>query len=73
MECCLKTRAKNGGLININELQRLIKEMRGPNLPEVTCDDIVKSIDKLTELGRGFQTHAFGDSMMVQVRAHARA
>lgn len=37
-----------------------------PNLPEVTTDDIAKSIDKLKELGRGFQTHAFGDSMMVQ-------
>eukprot|EP00729_Bicosta_minor_P007615 gene7615-318_t len=66
VECCLKTSAKNGGLIEMNELQRLVTAMRGPNLPEVTCDDIAKSIDKLTELGRGFQTHAFGDRMMVQ-------
>ena len=52
VECCLKTRSRNGGLIEIDELQQLVVATRGTDLPEVSVDDVAKSIEKLTELGQ---------------------
>eukprot|EP00127_Corallochytrium_limacisporum_P003802 Clim_evm16s153 gene=Clim_evmTU16s153 len=65
-EVCLVTRTRNGGLIDINELQRRVVEKRGKKADPVTVDDIVDSVKKLGKLGGGYTIFKAGGRKILQ-------
>ncbi|KAJ7098143.1 EAP30/Vps36 family-domain-containing protein [Mycena belliarum] len=67
VDICVSTRARNGGLIEMEELLRLLTKLRGVNGGEITEEDIVRSIKTLQPLGVGYQVVTLGDgSKMVR-------
>ncbi|TMW63765.1 hypothetical protein Poli38472_002706 [Pythium oligandrum] len=55
IEVCIVTRPKNGGLIGMSDLLRLLAKRRGPAMQKITDDDIKRAVKKLSILGEGFQ------------------
>jgi len=66
LEVCAKTRARNGGLIELNELCAYLQQMRGKNSQQITADDIERAAKKLKTLGNGFQILSIGNQKMIQ-------
>ncbi|KAI9029260.1 EAP30/Vps36 family-domain-containing protein [Hyaloraphidium curvatum] len=64
-ECCLRTRDRNGGLIDLEELKRLVEKSRGRAAQEITEDDIVRAIKSLQPLGSGFEILTLGSRRVV--------
>ncbi|EPQ51698.1 winged helix DNA-binding domain-containing protein [Gloeophyllum trabeum ATCC 11539] len=54
VDVCVSTRERNGGLIDLAELIRLVSRLRGPG-GQVTEDDVARSIKTLEPLGAGYQ------------------
>ncbi|CAO3685433.1 unnamed protein product [Umbelopsis vinacea] len=71
-EICIATRSQNGGLIEMGELKRRIKAMRGikgdtkATQQEISEDDIVRSIKTLKPLSSGFEILMIGNRRMVR-------
>ncbi|KND04527.1 ESCRT-II subunit protein SNF8 [Spizellomyces punctatus DAOM BR117] len=65
-EICIATRERNGGLIDITDLKRLLERLRGRNAQEISEDDIVRSIKNLKPLGNGFDVVQIGSRKLVQ-------
>jgi ESCRT-II complex subunit VPS22 len=42
VEVCMSTRAKNGGLIELNKLTRLVQQRRGSAVDPVSADDVLQ-------------------------------
>jgi len=61
VDVCVSTREINGGLIEMEELIRLVSKLRGVGGGEITEDDIVRSIKTLHPLGVGYQVVALAD------------
>ncbi|KAJ6546451.1 EAP30/Vps36 family-domain-containing protein [Mycena vulgaris] len=55
VDVCVSTRERNGGLIEMEELLRLVSKLRGVSGGDVTEDDIVRSIKTLQPLGVGYE------------------
>ncbi|RLN59682.1 hypothetical protein BBJ29_003651 [Phytophthora kernoviae] len=55
IEVCIITRPKNGGLIGMSDLLRLLEKKRSPVMQTVTDDDVKRAVKKLSVLGEGFQ------------------
>ncbi|TRM61695.1 EAP30/Vps36 family-domain-containing protein [Schizophyllum amplum] len=55
VDVCVSTRARNGGMIDMDELVRHVTRLRGLNAGAVTEEDIVSSIKTLAPLGAGYQ------------------
>ncbi|KUF91341.1 hypothetical protein AM588_10004515 [Phytophthora nicotianae] len=55
IEVCIITRPKNGGLIGMSDLLRLLEKKRGVAMQTVTDDDVKRAVKKLSVLGEGFQ------------------
>ncbi|KAG8926885.1 hypothetical protein FRC02_008610 [Tulasnella sp. 418] len=58
VDICVSTRDRNGGIIEMGELVRLLSVMRGirdPALGEITESDITRSIETLRPLGVGYE------------------
>ena len=55
VDVCVSTRARNGGLIEMSELLRLVSKLRGVRGGAITEDDVVRSIRTLQPLGAGYQ------------------
>jgi len=69
IEICLATRPRNGGLIEMGELKRLVDKIRGgakEKGQEIAEDDISRSIKTLKPLGNGFEILQIGDRKMVR-------
>jgi len=61
VDVCVSTRERNGGLIEMEELLRLVTKLRGVSGGEITEDDIVRSIKTLQPLGVGYQVVSLAD------------
>jgi ESCRT-II complex subunit VPS22 len=72
IEVCMSTSHRNGGLIPINELlSRLIQsrnsaKQKSKSELEITVDDLLRAIDKLSKLGSGLKVIPCGKTFIVQ-------
>lgn len=66
VDVCVSTRERNGGLIEMSELVRLVSKLRGVGGGEITEDDIARSIKTLQPLGSGYQVVEIGGVKMVR-------
>ncbi|XP_002161134.1 vacuolar-sorting protein SNF8 isoform X1 [Hydra vulgaris] len=65
-EVCLATKNKNGGLIAINDLLRLVLKGRGKSRQDISEDDLIRAIKKLGVLGSGFKVLPLPGRTLVQ-------
>jgi ESCRT-II complex subunit VPS22 len=61
VDVCVSTRERNGGLIEMGELIRLVSKLRGVSEGAVTEDDVMRSIKTLQPLGAGYQVMDVGE------------
>ncbi|KAK9808648.1 hypothetical protein WJX72_001228 [[Myrmecia] bisecta] len=66
VEACLATRAQNGGLMDLEALQRYVQRRRGSLAEPVSEDDIIRAIDKLKKLGGGYAVFQVGKQRLVR-------
>jgi len=66
VDVCVTTRERNGGLIEVSELVRLVSKLRGVGSGGITEDDVVQSIKTLQPLGAGYHIVEIGGSKMVR-------
>ena len=64
VDICVSTRERNGGLITMEELVRLLGKLRGSG--SVTEEDVVRSIKTLKPLGAGYEVMTIGGRKMVR-------
>ena len=55
VDICVSTRERNGGLIEMRELMRLLGKLRGTGATAITEDDVICGIKTLQPLGAGYQ------------------
>ncbi|KDQ60078.1 hypothetical protein JAAARDRAFT_595342 [Jaapia argillacea MUCL 33604] len=60
VDICVSTRERNGGLIELSELIRLVSKLRGVESGVITQDDVIRSIKTLEPLGAGYQVIDMG-------------
>ena len=65
-EVCLATKPKNGGLISLEELHKLVLKGRARARQDVSQDDLCHAIKKLSILGSGFKVLALQGGHLVQ-------
>jgi ESCRT-II complex subunit VPS22 len=66
VDVCVSTRQRNGGLIEMNELLRLVSKLRAVDSGEITEEDIVRSIKTLESLGAGYEVIGIEGKKMVR-------
>lgn len=69
IEVCLATSRQNGGLITIEELRKKVLLSRSAcrsKEEEITVDDVLRSINKISILGSGIQVLKSNKSYIVQ-------
>lgn len=66
VDVCVSTRERNGGLIEMSELVRLVSKLRGVSRSVITEEDVVRSIKTLQPLGPGYQLVEIGGRKMVR-------
>lgn len=67
VEVCLATRGINGGLITLEELRIQVVDTRGKTLQQnISQDDLIRAIKKLSVLGSGFKVIPIGGKKIVQ-------
>jgi ESCRT-II complex subunit VPS22 len=66
IQICLKTRSKNGGIIDAAELTKHLTELRGKHSQPISIDDIERATKKLKVLGSGFEVLTVGSRKMIQ-------
>lgn len=66
VDVCVSTRDRNGGLIEMTELIRMVTKLRGVSGGSITEDDIIQSIKTLEPLGTGYQVVEIGGRNMVR-------
>lgn len=65
VDICVSTRERNGGMIEMGELLRLLMKLRGGN-GKVTEEDVVQSIKTLKPLGAGYEIVDVGGRKMIR-------
>lgn len=55
VDVCLSTRPLNGGLMDVTDLLRRLRLMRGSNAQRLGLDDVTRAVKKLGVLGNGFR------------------
>lgn len=65
VDICVSTRERNGGIVEMGELVRLLTKLRGGG-EEVTEEDVVRSIKTLKPLGAGYEVVQIGGTKMVR-------
>ncbi|KAF8313271.1 winged helix DNA-binding domain-containing protein [Clavulina sp. PMI_390] len=70
VDICVNTRERNGGIIEMTELIRLLSKLRGVDgdsskAGKITEDDVVRSIKTLEPLGAGYRVIKVGSKSMV--------
>ncbi|PSS37465.1 hypothetical protein PHLCEN_2v672 [Hermanssonia centrifuga] len=66
VDVCVSTRERNGGLIEMGELVRLVSKLRAVEEGVITEDDVVGSIKTLKPLGAGYEVIHVGGKKMVR-------
>ncbi|KIY72953.1 winged helix DNA-binding domain-containing protein [Cylindrobasidium torrendii FP15055 ss-10] len=66
VDVCVSTRDRNGGIIEISELVRMVTKLRGVQAGAVDEDDVMRSIKTLQPLGAGYQVIDIGGRKMVR-------
>ncbi|TYJ48712.1 hypothetical protein E1A91_A01G082900v1 [Gossypium mustelinum] len=66
VEICLATRPLNGGLIDLQELCKLLRQKRKHDREAVSEDDCLRAISKLKTLGSGFEVISAGKKKLVR-------
>lgn len=68
IEVCLATSHRNGGLMSLEELRERVIRSRGSvaRQEEITQDDLLRAIEKLKTLGKGFCLISIGARYLVQ-------
>lgn len=66
VDICVTTRERNGGLIEMSELVRMVSKLRGVTDGGISEDDVVQSIKTLQPLGAGYHVVEIGGSKMVR-------
>ncbi|KAF8892644.1 EAP30/Vps36 family-domain-containing protein [Infundibulicybe gibba] len=66
VDVCVSTRERNGGLIEMQELVRMVGKLRSVGGGAITEDDVVRSIRTLQPLGAGYQVVDVGGRKMVR-------
>jgi ESCRT-II complex subunit VPS22 len=68
VDICVSTRERNGGLIEMGELLRMLSKLRGVDEQggSVTEEDVVRSIKTLKPLGAGYEVVQVGERKMVR-------
>lgn len=61
VDICVSTRERNGGLIDMAELVRLLGRLRGVAGGQITEDDVVRAIKTLKPLGAGYEVIDVGE------------
>lgn len=64
VDICVNTRERNGGLIEMAELVRMLGKLRGS--ARVTEEDVVRAIKSLRPLGAGYEVLSVGGRKMVR-------
>jgi len=60
VEEAIRTREENGGIMRVEEMRRRIQEKNKNQ--QISCDDILQSVSKLSVLGGGFSVLSVGGS-----------
>ncbi|KAF7966832.1 hypothetical protein HWV62_36939 [Athelia sp. TMB] len=55
VDVCVSTRERNGGMIEMGELLRMLSKLRGVDAGVITEEDVVRSIKTLKPLGAGYE------------------
>ncbi|KAI0685743.1 winged helix DNA-binding domain-containing protein [Cytidiella melzeri] len=55
VDVCVSTRERNGGLIDMGELVRMVSKLRAVEEGTITEEDVVRSIKTLKPLGAGYE------------------
>lgn len=66
VDVCVSTRERNGGMIEMSELIRLITKLRGVMGDTITEDDITRSIATLQPLRAGYHVIDVGGRKMIR-------
>ncbi|KAK8780830.1 vacuolar-sorting protein SNF8 [Amblyomma americanum] len=68
IEVCLATSHRNGGLMSLEELRERVTKSRSSahRQEEITQDDLLRAVEKLKTLGKGFQLISVGSRYLVQ-------
>ena len=66
VDVCISTRDRNGGLIEMSELIRLVSKLRGVSGGAITEDDVLRSIKTLQPLGAGYKVIDVGGRKMIR-------
>lgn len=68
IEVCLATRHRNGGILSLDDLRKLVMKSRSVSVKqeEIESDDLLRAIDKLKVLGQGFRIISCGKNYIVQ-------
>mmetsp|Transcript_29308 Transcript_29308/g.49293 ORF Transcript_29308/g.49293 Transcript_29308/m.49293 type:complete len:245 (-) Transcript_29308:144-878(-) len=66
IQLCLATRTANGGLMELNELCKLLSKVRSRSAQSISQDDVERSIRKLKVLGSGFDILTVGNKHLVR-------
>ncbi|EMD32286.1 hypothetical protein CERSUDRAFT_144103 [Gelatoporia subvermispora B] len=66
VDVCVSTRERNGGLIEMGELVRLVSKLRGVGSGAVTEEDVIRSIKTLKPLGAGYEVLDLSGKKMVR-------
>ncbi|KAH7914804.1 EAP30/Vps36 family-domain-containing protein [Hygrophoropsis aurantiaca] len=61
VDVCVSTRERNGGVIEMGELVRMVSKLRGVGSGVITEDDVMRSIKTLQPLGAGYEVIDMGD------------
>ncbi|XP_015907220.1 vacuolar-sorting protein SNF8 [Parasteatoda tepidariorum] len=62
VEVCLATKHRNGGILKLEDLRKLLVKSRSVKQEEIDYDDLLRAIEKLKILGEGFRTIATGST-----------
>ncbi|KAH0836350.1 EAP30/Vps36 family-domain-containing protein [Lanmaoa asiatica] len=66
VDVCVSTRERNGGLIEMGELVRMVSKLRGVESGVITEEDVIQSIKTLQPLGAGYEVIDVGGKKMVR-------
>uniref|UniRef100_A0A2K5EGD8 Vacuolar-sorting protein SNF8 n=1 Tax=Aotus nancymaae TaxID=37293 RepID=A0A2K5EGD8_AOTNA len=66
IEVCLALKHQKGGLITLEELHQRVLKGRGKFTQDVSQDDLIRAIRKLTALGTGFRIIPVGGTYLIQ-------
>ena len=66
VDVCVSTRERNGGLIDMGELVRMVSVLRGVESGVITEEDVMQSIKTLRPLGAGYEVIDVGGRKMVR-------